>query len=505
MSEEENREAKRWRIAVCEFHQETNSFAPMPSTRRDYEAFGIQQGEEMLLKADAGSALKGMIDLLQSCDCEIIPTYRMWANAAGPVETEVVDEFLTTTIRVIRKYLPLDGVCVSLHGATQSTASEDVCGDIVTAIRELCGPDTVIAVSVDLHANITGRISGNADFVCGYHTYPHVDFYETGKRAAALCLKKIGEETSVYRKHFAIPMIIPASGYSTTAGDFAEIMAYGEHLVEEGELLDFSIFPMQPWLDVADAQSSIVTYSLKKDDPYCRLIAEKLVNKRESFTPALRSAESVIREAEHYDDGRPVVLVDSADSSNAGSSGDSAFVLGEVLRLDSDVRAAIVLCCKPAAEQAFRMGVGARGCFRIGAAISPDLSEPVWVNASVISLHDGDFILEGPARRGLCHSLGRTAVLQARNTRVIVTSDFLLGPGDLQLFRHFGIEPTFCQLVAVKACTSFRASYEKITDRIYDADTPGAATPKLTRLSFRRLSSGFYPFHEISCADILEI
>ena len=493
------------KIAICEFHQETNSFTPLHSTRRDYEVFGIHHGFEMINKADAGSALKGVIDTIQSRGCEILPTYRMWANAAGPVEAKVVDEFLDNIIRDIKDNLPLDGVCVSLHGATQSTASDDVCGDIVENIRNICGSNTVIAVTADLHANITGRIFKNADFVCGYHTYPHVDFYDVGKRAASLCMMKIEEDTCIYSKHLAIPMIVPASGYSTNSGDFAKIMAYGQQLVQEGELLDFSIFQMQPWLDVADAQTSVVTYSVKEEDTYCRQIAEWLVSKRKNFSPALRSVESIINEAKRYDDGRPVILVDSADSPNAGASGDSAFVLGEILRMHSDIRAAIALCCKPAVEQAFKMGVGESGRFKIGAAVSPGLSDPIYTDASIVSLHDGYFVQEGPAKRGLSHSLGRTAVLRVNNSFVIITADFLLGPGDMQLFRHFGVEPTFCQLVAVKACTSFRASYETITDRIYDADTPGAAAPELTRLAYRKLPDRFYPFSDISCEDICEI
>lgn len=492
------------KIAICEFHQETNSFTPLHSTRRDYDVFGIHQGIEMIIKADECSALKGMIDTLQIRNCEILPTYRMWANAAGPVEAEVVDEFMDNVVRMINDNLPLDGVCISIHGATQSTASDDVCGDIIETIRNICGTNTVIAVTADLHANITGRLFKNADFVCGYHTYPHVDFYKAGIRAADLCIKKIEEDICIYSKHLTVPMIVPASGYSTNSGEFEKIMAFGQRLVEEGELIDFSIFQMQPWLDVADAQTSVVTYSLNKEDQYGRQITELLVRKRRSFIPKLRSVESIIKEAEIYDDSKPVILVDSADSPNAGASGDSAFVLGEIIRMDSDVRAAIALCCRPAVEQAFGMGIGKRGRFKIGAAVSPGLSEPVYTDASIVSLHDGKFVQEGPAKRGLCHNLGRTAVLQVKNTLVVVTSDFLLGPGDMQLFRHFGVEPTFCQLVAVKACTSFRASYETITDRIYNADTPGAAAPDLTRLAYRKLPRRYYPFSNISYDDICE-
>ena len=142
------------------------------------------------------------------------------------------------------------------------------------------------------------------------------------------------------------------------------------------------------------------------------------------------------------------------------------------------------------------------GIFTIGGALSPETSEPVTVSGMVMSLHTGTYMQEGPAKRGLEHNLGRTAVIRVRNTTVILTSDFLLGPGDAQLFRHFGVEPTFYQLIDVKACTSFRAGYEHSTDRIYDADTPGAAASVLTRFEYKKLPKSFYPFKEISYNDI---
>ncbi len=490
------------RIAICEFHQETNSFVPFASTRKDYDVFGIQEGQRMIEEVDEGCALKGILDTLREADAEIVPTYRMWANAFGPVEEAVVEEFLEHTIPVLEQSLPLDGICISFHGATQSDLSDDVCGDIIQKIREATGSDTVLAATFDLHANITKKISNHVDIICGYHTYPHVDFYQVGRRAASLCLQKIKGERKLYQKHVTIPMIAPASGYTTRSGVFHDLMSWAEGLVDSGQMEDFSIFQMQPWLDVTDGQSSIITYSEDESCEWGMEIAKKLVDLRGEFSPDVHAVEDIIREAEKYDDGKPVVLVDSADSPNAGACGDSAYVLREICRLDSNVRAAVALCCKPAVDLAFERGVGQVGIFNLGASLSPETSEAVTVSGLVVSLHDGTYMQEGPAKRGLVHNLGRTAVIRVRNTTVIVTSDFLLGPGDMQLFRHFGVEPTFYQLIDVKACTSFRAGYEQITDRIYDADTPGAAASVLTRFQYTKLPKSFYPFKEISYSDI---
>lgn len=490
------------KIAVCEFHQETNSFNPKPSSIEDYAVFGLWEGQEILSQGHGPSALGGMLDTLESSGVQVIPACRMWANAAGPVEDGVVRDFLKKLLPMLHAALPLDGVCVSLHGATQSTASDDVCGDLLEAIRRTVGEKTVIAASLDLHANVTEKMQRNAEFFCGYHTYPHVDFYETGCRAARLCLRRLqNTKKTPVTVRTVVPMIVPASASNTITGPFAELIRYGESLVEQEKLLDFSVFQMQPWLDVPVGGSAIVTVSEDPDPRWAIDLAQRLLAIRHELQSNLKSVEEIIRIAEKNNTGKPTVLVDSADSTNAGASGDSAFVLEKIQEMNSPVRAAIVLSDLPAAKRAFQIGVGNCGEFEIGAAIDPTMSDPVTVKACVRSLHDGVYTQEGPAKRGLVNHLGPTAVLKAGNTEIIVTN-YLLGPGDLQLFRSHGIEPTLYQLVAVKACTSFRVGYEPIAREIIEADTPGAASANLLRLPFRKLPRSFYPFSEISSDQI---
>ena len=77
-----------------------------------------------------------------------------------------------------------DAICVSLHGATCTVSEEDACGTFLKFLRDLVGSEKVIAASCDLHANVTEKMLAAADIICGYQSYPHVDFYETGYRAA---------------------------------------------------------------------------------------------------------------------------------------------------------------------------------------------------------------------------------------------------------------------------------------------------------------------------------
>lgn len=61
-------------------------------------------------------------------------------------------------------------------------------------------------------------------------------------------------------------------------------------------------------------------------------------------------------------------------------------------------------------------------------------------------------------------------------------------------YGDFGIDPANCDLLVIKANTSFRAFYKDMTDLIYVADTPGAGASNLRQLDFEKLPKGMYPF-----------
>ena len=94
---------------------------------------------------------------------------------------------------------------------------------------------------------------------------------------------------------------------------------------------------------------------------------------------------------------------------------------------------------------------------------------------------------------GVTVHVGKTAHLRIGNCEVVVC-EAMGNTGDPQLFRHFGVEISFCQLVVVKACTSFRAADTPLVSEICMVDTRGAATSELESLPFSKLPRTLYPF-----------
>ena len=488
------------KVYICGLHQESNSFNPTLSTHKHFQ---VWKGEEVLdITSNTSVSVKGILKCLKEHFIEPIGGTVMFAPSGSPVDNSVVENFIEDTISDLKKVGKIDGILMEMHGATVSNVSDDVCGDIFEKIRNFVGDDMPISVHFDLHANVTEKTVKNVDFISGYQTYPHLDIFETGYRTALRLVERLEGVVST-TAYVALPQIAPAQSYTTGSGNLKKLMEKAKAYKESGEIIDYNIFQVQPWLDVKEQNSTVVICA--KDEEIAGRIATELAKDEFALREELQgeqliSVEEVVQKALNNDTGKPIVLADSADSPNAGASGDCAYVLERILPYQDKLIVAVGVTDPDAVNKAFEVGVGNTATFSIGATIAPKLSKPVIVTAKVKSLTDGDFYRYGPASKDQLYSLGKTAVLQAGKVFIHLVSKGQ--HGDIGFYRSFGIEPMRCNLVCVKACTSFRAAYTPFAAEICSANTPGAAGAELKALPFEKISKPRYPFEEITEKDI---
>ena len=115
---------------------------------------------------------------------ELIGLSRFCCWPWGAVEADAASRILASFDEQLRIAGPLDGVCLVLHGAMAAESDPDLSGTLLERVRVQVGPNVPIVATFDLHANITKQMLANADVLCGYHTSPHLDSWETGERAA---------------------------------------------------------------------------------------------------------------------------------------------------------------------------------------------------------------------------------------------------------------------------------------------------------------------------------
>ena len=483
------------KVLICEFHEETNTFNPVIMSVEGFEVVRYAEGQDAYnLCRKIPCAFHGMIDGVEQGGGMVIPTISLYGPSGGIVDDSVFELLCGRMKYYVESAGDFDAVCVSLHGATCTVEHEDACGVFLEFLRNLIGEDKQIAVSCDLHANVTEKILKSADIICGYQSYPHVDFYETGYRAAELCMNKL-QGTPTIMAAVTIPMMVPPTGYTSLEGIFKDIIDEGKRLVKDGTLLDFTVLQVQPWLDVKNIGSTIIAIAEEEEKAKrcADLMAKRLYESRNDFWPELLSVDEVIDRAENNGTGKPIILVDPADSPNGGAVGDSVLPAMRLLERGSKISAGMFVKDPQAAKRAYEVGVGNSAEFSVGAKFTPGMPGPLKAVGRVRSLHDGVFIQEGPAGKGFPCNIGMSAVISFGNIDIMVCEE-PAASGDPQILRHFGIEPKLYDLIVVKANASFKVPYSEFAGEFCYADTPGAGASNLKYFKWKNLPSGFYPF-----------
>lgn len=488
------------RVLICEFYHETNTFNPELMTLEGFHAIRFTEGQQMIeecRKLD-NCSLRGLVDGIEEAGGEAVPSISLFGCSGGRVEDSALEYFLAR----LKHYLhendgKLDAIFCSLHGATSTESDGDACGAILEEIRKSVGNEMPISVCFDFHANVTERCLRDADVICGYQTYPHLDFYETGHRAGVLGMKKLnGDPVVMAAVH--LPILTPPSGYATTQEPFNSLTNCGNSAIKNGDILDYTVFNVQPWLDIEELASTVIVIAenaeiaKKKADA----MAKQFLDIRKALCPTLRDVDDIIRIAEDSKQPKPVVLADAADSPNGGAVGDSVYPALRAQALGSNVSMALFVKDAEAVAKAFEIGVGNSAEFEIGGKYTPGMPGPFRGVGTVRSLHDGWFVTEGSANFGTHVFIGLSAVVSIGNI------DFLLcetpiESGDPQILRHFGLEPLFYDIVVAKANTSFRVPYGKFAGSILCGDTPGACAANLTRFDWHYIPSGLFPFETL--------
>jgi microcystin degradation protein MlrC len=388
-----------------------------------------------------------------------------------------------------------EALLLAMHGAQAADGEDDVTGSLLERARRTLGRRVPIVATLDLHANVTPRMVANADALVGYQTYPHVDLYETGQKAARLALRMLRGTLTPAMALRKLPLIVPAETMPTTSGPMRRLIERATRLEGSGLAESVSVFGVQPWLDVRDMGCSVVVVTggdRERAERHASVLARRFWDARKDFDVRLTPVRSAIRQAMRIRGG-PVVLAESSDSTGSGSPGDSTGVLRELVAANLPEPSAIFVVDPGAVAQAARAGVGSSVTLDVGGSFDRKNSTPLRLTCRVRLLSDGRWT---PTIRGYSAgtevSMGKTAVLEAGSVRILVAERPAMTL-DPELYRSHGIEPCRSKIVVVKSPAGFRAAYEPIAKGIFIVDTPGVSTARLRSLPFRRVPRPIYP------------
>ena len=496
----------RRRVLSAQIAHETNTFCVLPTTLESFR-------KRLLLEGDAiPPALRGTrteiaahLDAADRFGWDLIQPIVANATPYGKATAEAWT-VLRDTLFAAAERGACDGVILALHGAMVTETEDDAEGAILEGLRDRLGAGTPIAITLDLHANVTSRMAALADIIVPYRTYPHIDQYETAARAAALLERAMAGEIRPKVGRLQGPMLDGCNHGRTQGGpmsDFLEMAAAME--AANPALLSADVCAGFTQSDIEEAGPSFhVTYDAAAPGAEAEARAAALTlyeaawrRRAEETVEILSLPEAMALATRATDDPRPLVIADFSDNPGSGAYGDHVRLLEAMIGAGVESGLFGVMPDGIAAAECHAAGLGAEITLTLGARRHPEsYGPPVTLTGTVIGLSDGDFTCEGPMHTGVSMAMGPSALLEvsvgAGSVKVAI-STHALQAWDQQMFKTLGAEPAAHKVVAVKSAHHFRAAFEPMSRRVILADSGGLATHDHSRTRFARLRRPIWP------------
>jgi len=459
------------RIAVAGLHTECSTYNPVLAREADFK---VLRGPAMLKDAH--------FDFLTHFPAEFITVLHARAIAGGPVEQALYLRWKAEILDGIKAALPLDGVYLAMHGAMFVEGMHDAEGDFIAAVRELVGPDVLIAASYDLHGNVSQKIVDSLDMFSTYRTAPHIDVPDTMRRAVTMLVRALRTGQRPVVGWVPVPVLLPGERTSTQDEPARTFYTQLQAVEDPSGIWDASFQVGYVWADEPRATACAVVTGTDRAAmaEAARHLAQDYWNIREAFVFGTKtgSIEDCVNWAMTAETA-PAVLAESGDNPTGGGVGDRAEVLAELIARNAQGVIFAGIADAAATEAAYAAGVGATIAISIGATLDIS-SKPVYAEVEVLFLLD---VAEQRLREAVVRIGGIELVLTARRRPFHNIPDFT----------KLGLDPRLARIVVVKS-GYLSPDLGPIANPSLMALSPGVVDQFVERLERKHKSIPQYPF-----------
>ncbi len=478
------------RLLIAECIHEICSFNPAPTR---YEDFAIQCGPALFeYHRRLGTEVGGALGVFEAePDLEVVPTFgARGITSGGTIDHADFERLAREMLSAVRSAGPVDGAYFALHGAMATPTEPDPEGYFLQEARKILGEEIPIVASFDLHGILTDRILTHADAITLYHTYPHVDFRQTGERSARLLIRLLRKEIRPVTARVAIPALVRGDELITATGVFGRIVDDAKQIETGPRGVSAGMFIGNPFTDVPElcCNSVVVTDgdAMRAEREALRLATEFWEHRQRMQARLTGLAESVRIAKETKG---TVILMDPADATSSGASGDSNAILRALLEAGYTGRALIPIVDASAVTVALRAGIGGKVATNVGGTIDPKRHFPLPIEGKVRMLSDG--ILRSESF-GQTWFAGPTAVLEINNITLVATTR-PVHLYDRSLFYAHGLEPKNFDLVVVKSPHCQPHMYAEWCAKLINVDAPGSTSANLPTLGHTQCARPIFP------------
>ena len=482
------------RIIVAECKQEVSTFNPLPSR---YEDFRVLRGPAMLdyhraCREEVGGALS-VFDA--DPNIAVLPACGASANTSGGIlKADSFDRLSREFLSSLDAAGKADGVYFSLHGAMQAENEDDPEGYLLEEARRLLGDRVPLVVSLDLHGILTDRMLRHCDAIVTYHTYPHVDFFETGARAARLLKTILAGGVLPVTARIKIPALVRGDELITETGAIRECIRLAQEIEASPKGLSAGVMWGNPFTDVPELRTN--SFAVMDGDEiaakaHATELAARFWKNHERMQVPLTALSESARMAAEITTGT-VVMMDAADATSSGASGDSNAILRELMAQGYRGRVLAPIVDPAAVRQAFESGIGGEVSTTIGGVFDSARFQPLPLKARVRLLSDGKFRSESFGWRW---DSGDTAVLESDNyTLVVGTRPISLF--DRSWFYANGQDPRHFNVVIVKSPHCEPHMFAQWCAKLINVDAPGSTSANLKSLGHTACARPIFPLDE---------
>ncbi len=414
------------RIAIARIAQESNALSPVVSTLADFRRTHFLEGDALLDAIQpGGTEAKGFLDdaelsgfaqaaAAHQLNVELVPLFSAWAVPGGPLAAEDHAWFRDELKRGLRAAGPLDGVFLTVHGSMNVVGTPEPEADYFADVREVVGDDVPLAVTMDLHANLSTTKVDPVTVLCAYRTNPHRDHAATGRRAGKILLDTIAATVRPTTAWRSLPMLV-GGGFTLdflppTLAIFRAMKRWEKH----PKVLSCSMFMSHLWLD--QGEIGWATHVITDDDPALAAeVAEDLADRcwavRKSLPPEFPGPREAIAQVRKMTWRRKlgvVAMCDASDVVGAGAPGDATGLLRAILDEGRGLTWFFPMRDPAAVAALESTPIGGAVDLNVGGVLDPARQRPVAVSGTLLNFESTE-------------SFGKVATLDLGDVKMVVT------------------------------------------------------------------------------------
>ncbi|MEX2425546.1 MAG: M81 family metallopeptidase [Thermomicrobiaceae bacterium] len=478
--------------------QKSNSFSIMPTNIETFRAYEWRVDDEThTTSTEIETVESGVAARAESQGFAVSHLLSTSAPSGGPVSNECVAE-IARCLQERMTSLELDGLILEMSGAwlTEQAQSAD---EILVEQLARSNPGLRIVVALSSQANITGDLIALASGIVAPESIPNDNARLLGARAVNLLVRVYQCADQAELAFEQLPLLIPVASQASDREPMIEILARAAEMEQAEDFLSIAVLCGYPWADATHAGASVVV-TAPAGSNRARAVASELSamiwERRDAFYVTGSNIEEAVHSAMASKNG-PVLITDLGDNPDDGAPGDGTTVLWALL--DLGVRNATIgtIADEQAVEACIRAGADSKVEIPVGGRRDTRHGYPIDITARVVSVHDGQFTLNGPVGAGISIDAGRVVVLdvEARHEGHVelILTERPVQITDTSLFEHVGIDICERTIVSMKSVVDYRPAFSPLATEIFEVITPGITTPDPAFFAYERVRRPIFP------------